>query len=338
MRALFVTVMSVSLCLHVLGCVAGDEGESSDPSTAEARSPGCQGGTATVGTTDAVLQFGGAMRQYRLHVPAGYTGQPSPLVFSMHGYLSNYMEQPTLSGFSTLADREGFLVVYPNGGGSPMLSWNAGDCCEYTETTRDDVGFIAALIDEIGSKACVDLKRVYATGYSNGGFLSHRLACQLSNRIAAIATVAGVLGIPPETCTPARPVSVLQLHGNADLVVPYPGGTPAGWEMSFPGVPPAVFRSAMATRDFWASKNACAAPPTPGFTMGDVTCNAFGMCAGGSKVELCTIEGGGHTWPSGNHSTIGGPLNATITPFFGKVSTSIDASAHMWQFLKAHSL
>jgi polyhydroxybutyrate depolymerase len=335
MRGLFVSGWLFSA---LLGCADGGADQSENPSTAAALSPGCEGGSAVPGHTDGVLQFGGASRQYTLHVPAGYSGQPSALVFSMHGFLSNYTEQQTLTGFSALADREGFLVVYPNGAGANMLAWNAGDCCEYTDTGRDDVGFIGALIDEIGRSACVDLNRVYATGYSNGGFLSHRLACELGNRIAAIATVAGVLGIPPEACNPPRPVSVLQLHGSADLVVPYPGGVPAGWEMSFPGVTPPQFRSAEATRDFWASKNGCALQLAPGVTSGEVACNAYAACAGDSRVELCTIDGGGHTWPSGDHSTIGGPLNATITPFFGKVSTSIDASAHMWQFLKAHTL
>lgn len=335
MRGLFVTM---SLHLWLLGCAGGGEDQTENPSTGTALSPGCEAASAAPGTTDAVLEFGGKSRQYALHVPAGYTGQPSALVFSMHGYLSNYTEQQTLTGFSALADRENFLVVYPNGAGSPMLAWNAGDCCEYTETTRDDVGFIAALIDEVGRRACVDLDRVYATGYSNGGFLSHRLACELGSRIAAIATVAGVLGIPPETCNPGRPVSVLQLHGSADLVVPYPGGTPAGWEMSFPGVAPPQFRSAATTRDFWATKNGCSMAPGAGYTMGDVACQAHAACAENTSVELCSIDGGGHTWPSGNHSTIGGPLNAMITPFFGKVSTSIDASSHMWQFLKAHTL
>jgi len=334
MRALF---MSTWVCFSLLGCAeGGGEGESVNATTA-APSPGCQGPAAVPGHTDAALEFGGVSRQYALHVPAGYTGQPSALVLSMHGFMSNYTEHQTLTGFSQLADAENFLVVYPNGAGAPMLSWNAGDCCEYTETSRDDVGFIAALIDQVGRSACVDLNRVYATGYSNGGFLSHRLACELSNRIAAIATVAGVLGIPPETCNPGRPISVLQLHGTADVVVPYPGGAPAGWEMSFPGVTPPQFRSAEVTRDFWATKNGCSMP-SPGVVMGDVACTAYAACAAGSRVELCTIDGGGHTWPAGDHSTIGGPLNATITPFFGKVSTSIDASAHMWQFLETHTL
>lgn len=327
-----------SLCLSLLACAAGGEDASANPATAAATSSGCQDGTAAPGSTDAVLQFGGKSRQYALHVPAGYTGQPTALVFSMHGFMSNYGEQQVLTGFSELADREGFIVVYPNGAGDSMLSWNAGDCCEYTETDRDDVGFVAALIDEVGRSACVDLDRVYATGYSNGGFLSHRLACELGDRIAAIATVAGVLGIPPESCNPGRPISVLQLHGSADLVVPYPGGTPAGWEMSFPGVAPPQFRSAEATRDFWAMENGCSMQLTPGYAMGDVACQTYADCPAEGSVELCTVDAGGHTWPSGDHSTIGGPLNAMIAPFFGTVSTSIDASAHMWQFLKAHTL
>jgi polyhydroxybutyrate depolymerase len=326
-------------CLHLLGCADDGGTASGQPTTAAATtSPGCQSASLSPGVIDATLEFGGKSRQYALYVPANYTGQASALVFSMHGFMSNYTEQQTLAGMSELADREGFLVVYPNGAGATMLAWNAGDCCEYTETDRDDVGFISALIDEVGESACVDLQRVYATGFSNGGFLSHRLACELSDRAAAITTVAGVLGIPEQSCNPERAVPVLQFHGSADLVVPYPGGQPAGWEMTFPDVPPPTFRAAAATRDFWASRNGCTAPAAPGYAMGDVACEAHSGCNGDARVELCTIDGGGHTWPGGDHSTLGGPLNALIAPFFGVVSTSIDASEHMWQFLRAHTL
>jgi polyhydroxybutyrate depolymerase len=148
---------------------------------------------------------------------------------------------------------------------------------------------------------------------SNGGFLSHRLGCELSTRIAAIAPVAGVMGIP--TCTPARPVPVMHFHGTLDPLVPYSGGSPLG----FPSVP--------VTNDGWAARNACTGSAQQTYQKGDATCMTHDQCAGGVSVTLCTIDGGGHTWPGG-----------LPVPVLGKTSTDISATDAMWDFFQKYKL
>jgi polyhydroxybutyrate depolymerase len=186
----------------------------------------------------------------------------------------------------------------------------------------DDVAFVRDLLDEIEARYCIDPKRVYATGMSNGGFLSHRLACEVSDRIAAVAPVAGVLGIPPESCNPGRPVPVLHFHGTADPMVPYTGGTPLIPQLGV-GI---VFRSVANTMSHWRSKNACSGFEKTFYANGDATCVEWPDCAMGAQTALCTIDGGGHTWPGGV------PIPA------GKTSTDIDATATMLEFFAAHPL
>jgi polyhydroxybutyrate depolymerase len=284
---------------------AADDSDGGDHGSHQ--SPGCNAGSASAGDHDESLTFGGKSRAYRLHVPAGYDGEPTPLVVNMHGFLSNHLEQVKLTGMSALADERGFIVVYPSGGGEPP-AWNAGDCCEYIDRERDDVAFFEALVDAIGEVACVDQARIYATGYSNGGFLSHRIACELSERVAAIATVAGVLGVPPEDCHPARAVPVLQIHGEADPTVPYAGGSPMGWDILYPNLPAPSYRSAATTASFWREHDGCAASRTQGFSEGDATCQSYDACDADSEVTLCTISGGGHTWPGGDPSAFEGTV------------------------------
>jgi polyhydroxybutyrate depolymerase len=319
------------------GADAGDGSDASDDAAAASASPGCSRGTASAGDHDESLDFGGKTRAYRLHVPSGYSGESTPLVINMHGFLSNQMEQVKLTGMSALADREGFIVVYPAGAGEP-LAWNAGDCCEYTERDRDDIGFIAALLDEIGETACIDLTRVYATGFSNGGFLSHRIGCELSDRFAAIATVSAVLGVAPESCKPGRSLPVLQIHGEADPTIPYAGGAPMGWELLYPGLPAPNYRSVTATSDFWREQSGCAATRSES-NEGDAKCESYDDCDDGSAVTLCTVSGGGHTWPGGDTSAFEAVVaGIPVTTLVGPTSTSFDASAYIWDFFEQHPM
>jgi polyhydroxybutyrate depolymerase len=312
---------------------AGGSGES------EHASAGCNQAALEAGDHASTLQFAGMERPYTLHVPAGYDAStPTPLVINLHGFLSNYMEQPGLTGMSELADREGFMVVYPNGAGEPV-AWNGGDCCAFGATDQDDVAFISALLDAIGEQTCVDTARVYATGYSNGGFLSHRLACELSDRVAAVATVAGVLGVPDEACQPDRDVPVFMIHGDADMTVPYAGGSPGGFELLYPDQDPPVFRSAAATAEFWRTHDGCDATTTTSFMMGDATCESYAGCDEGSQVTLCTIAGGGHTWPGGDPMAFQGVVaGLMISTLVGVTSTSMNASEQIWDFFSAHPL
>lgn len=317
---------------------AGTEaGAEAGPPTYDTSSPsaGCGTSSASPGTRTVQLMSGGLARDYILHVPHGYAGKPAPLVINMHGFLSSASQQETWSAMDAVADRENFIVAYPDGAGMPS-SWNAGDCCEYKDTSRDDVAFISALIDDVGRSSCIALDRVYATGMSNGGFMSHNLACNLSDRIAAIGPVSGVLGIPPADCMPGRAIPVMEFHGTADPLVQYDGGSPSAalWGFVYPNAPPPVFRSVDDTIAFWRTQDGCGAAPQRTYSNGNVDCETYTGCQGGAAVTLCTITGGGHTWPGGSSSA----LPSIAAGVIGSMTTSIDASSQLWNFFKGYKL
>jgi polyhydroxybutyrate depolymerase len=303
-------------------------------------SAGCGGMQAKPGTSTVTIMSAGVARTYVLHVPPHVTSQPTPLVINMHGFLSNATQQEQWSEMDATADSENFVVAYPNGAGNPA-SWNAGTCCDFDDTTRDDVAFIGAVIDDVAQNGCIALDRVYATGMSNGGFMSHNLACNLSDRIAAIGPVSGVLGIPTTECHPGRAVPVMEFHGTSDPLVPYDGGTPnqTDWTFLYPNTTPPTFASVADTIAFWTSQDGCTAAPMQTYSSGDATCQTYGGCAGGAAVTLCTIAGGGHTWPGGDPSALAsGSLGSLVSSVIGKTSTSIDASNQLWNFFKGYKL
>jgi polyhydroxybutyrate depolymerase len=262
---------------------------------------------------DAVwtLDHGGMQRSIRVHVPASYDPRtPTPVVFDFHGYTMSAQSQEDLTLLPEKSDEAGFIAVHPDGTGSPR-GWNGGDCCGTPASTDlDDVGFVLALLTELDRRLCVDPDRVYATGFSNGGFLSHRLACEAADRFAAIAPVAGVMGL--DACDPVRPVPVMHTHGTSDGIVPYNGG-------GFTG-----YRSAPATVDDWAARNGCTGEPIETFAQGDARCVSHGGCSGGADVVLCTITGGGHTWPGGGYFP------------GGHISTDLAVTDAMWDFFASH--
>jgi polyhydroxybutyrate depolymerase len=247
---------------------------------------------------------GSLSRTANVHVPAGYDPhKPTPVVIDMHGRLGNATDEPPLSLTTPKADAEGFIVVYPQAWGSPT-SWNAGGCCDPANTNNiDDVGFIHALIDELDAKLCVDDRRVYAMGMSNGGYLSQRLACELADRVAAIGPVAGTLAV--QTCNPARPVPVFEVHGDQDPLVPY--------------------MYAQQSVAYWADKYHCGSMTTT-FQNGAATCVTHSGCDAGADVVLCTIAGGGHQWPGGG----------ITLPLLGNKIDDIHATDAIWDFFVAH--
>lgn len=296
--------------------VATDAGATGDAGAAGAMDGGSGSGTAdgcglSPGDNDRLwsLDHGGRTRRFAVHVPAGYDpARRTPVVLDLHGRNSTASQQMIISGMRRKADEAGFIAVHPEG---VAQTWNAGVCCgEAMSEDVDDVGFVAALLDELERSLCVDSGRVFATGLSNGGYMAHRLACELADRVAAVAPVAGPNGTVP--CEPARPVSVLHFHGTDDGVVPYDG---YGGTLSVPGT----------MRD-WASRNGCDATSTDYLSEGDVRCERWGGCREGTGVELCTIDGGGHQWPGGQ----------TI-PFLGHNTDDIDATDAMWAFFQAHA-
>jgi polyhydroxybutyrate depolymerase len=140
-----------------------------------------------------------------------------------------------------------------------------------------------AIVADVAARACVDLSRVYATGLSNGGFLSHRLACEASDLVAAIAPVASVIGVPMDECTPGAAVPVMHVHGTSDFLVPYDGNF--------------FYPSVQATVEHWVTTNGCDDTPAVTLDASRTTCETWSGCRDGSEVVLCTIEGGGHEWP-----------------------------------------
>jgi polyhydroxybutyrate depolymerase len=256
----------------------------------------------TSGQEDSITHDG-LIRTYRLHIPAGYDPDSLyPLVINMHGLGSNAFEQEIYTEFDNVADTGGFVVVYPNGIGG---TWNISQ-----PSGTDDVGFISALIDTVSSQHNIDSQRVYATGMSMGGFMSYRLACELSDRIAAIASVAGLQAFSP--CNPVRPVPVVHFHGTADEIVPYIG------------VPSTIAN--------WVGFDACPADPVvtnlPDIDTTDnstVTIYYYGPCEESTEVILYTINNGGHTWPG-----------ATI--IIGVTNQDIKASNEIWQFFRKFTL
>lgn len=273
-------------------------------------SSGCAGTAVAPGNHDWTLASGGRSRVARVHVPPAYDGKkPVPVVLNFHGRLSSPAQEEAISEMTPKSDAAGFVVVYPTGVGQ---TWNAGYCCGEAQTQNvDDVGFTRALLDELGTKLCIDKRRIFATGLSNGGFMSHRLACELSDRIAAIGPVAGHANLA--TCAPARAVPVMHFHGTADNLVPYPGG--------FGMV------SVEDSMKAWAKRNGCAATTKPTYTKGDARCVTYDGCPVGGDVTLCTIADGGHTWPGG-----------APVPYLGKTSQDLDATDAMWTFFEAHPL
>jgi len=273
----------------------------------------CAAGLLSQTTVTGTIQHEGVERRYRLRVPDGTAGE-RPLVFNLHGFGSNAFEQEVYAQMNAIADTAGFFVCYPDG---LENSWNVG---WGFGSTADDVGFISALIDTLSADYAIDSKRVYSCGMSNGGFMSYRLACELNDKIAAIASVTGSMAPAYlEDCNPGRPVPVLEIHGTADDVVPYDGAE----DLSVP---------INALMEFWADNNNCGSEPSveelPDVESGDsstVAKVAYPDCEAGLQVLHFRVNGGGHTWPGSGIS-------------IGVTNQDINASLEIWRFFQLFSL
>ncbi len=230
------------------------------------------------------LVFGGLPRTYQVHVPAGLD-HPAGLVLNLHGAGQTGAEQAAVTNYNAVADAHGFVVAYPDG---IDLSWADGRGASVPDRQGvDDVGFLSALADRLVREYGIDPGRVFATGMSAGGFMATRLGCQRADLFAAIVPVAGSLGVA-YPCAPTQPVSVMEIHGTADPVVPFTGGTMLGRG----GYSDIVAPPAMAQR--WRDVDGCPAPVED--AEGAVRRFTAAGCADGAEVVFVQVDGGGHTW------------------------------------------
>lgn len=276
-----------------------------------------------------VVRVGDLDRRSLVHIPPGYDpAVPMPVVVAFHGGGGHAAGMAEMSGLSEKADTAGFIVVYPEGTGrlARVRTFNAGDCCGQAAARNvDDVAFTRALLDDLSAVVAVDARRVYATGMSNGAMMAHRVGAELSDRIAAVAPVAGPLGV--ESCTPGRPVPVIHFHGDADEFAPFAGGRGRG-------ISGTSFRSVPRSIAAWVEADGCASDPET-TELEDreddgtrVRVERHGAGRDGSEVVLVVIEGGGHTWPGRDP-----PLTA-----LGRSTREISANDLMWEFFERHPM
>lgn len=268
-------------------------------------------------TTSGSYVFDGQTREYRVYIPAAYDGStPVPLVFNLHGYGSNNVEQEQYGDFRSIADTANFIIVHPMGLVDLFGSthWNA-----FGTSDVDDVGFLSSLIDTIYAAYNIDGNRIYSTGMSNGGFMSHKLACLLSGRIAAIASVTGSITTTEiDACITNHPIPVMQIHGTADETVPYEGNV--------------IFMPVEDVVAHWVSFNECTnepittelpdIDPTDGCT---VTHYLYEDGLLGSTVEFYKVTNGGHTWPGSAFD-------------IGETTYDFNASKEIWRFFSQYSM
>jgi polyhydroxybutyrate depolymerase len=297
---------------------------------ARVASAGCRAQPTPPG--EATLPFSAAGRagSYIRDVPAAAPGTPLPVVFDLHGYLEPATTEHRSTGLSRFGDRHGFVTITPEiaESGLPRWDFNKGSA---------DVAFLGDLLTGVESTLCVDERRVFVTGISMGAITSSSLACQLADRVAAVAPVAGLQNF--SWCRPARPVPVVSFHGTADPFIAYTGGdgpigrllpAPDGSPVRHPGDGGPSSSSIPDQVAAWAARNGCAAQPTPRRVAADVTLLSY-PCPAGDEVEFYSIAGGGHTWP-------GADFGVNPVPLLGATTMSIDANRIMWDFFRTHPL
>ncbi|WP_461083427.1 extracellular catalytic domain type 1 short-chain-length polyhydroxyalkanoate depolymerase [Spirosoma flavus] len=249
------------------------------------------------------LLHDGMLRIYWVHLPAGYAQKTTrlPLVIALHGGGGSGQQFAIQSKWSDKADREGFIVVYPDGVQNPgvlrLRTWNAGACCGQVASTQriDDVGFISKLIDKLSTTYQIDSKKVFATGHSNGGMLCYRLACELSEKITAIAANAGTMQLQ-KPCKPTRLMPVLHIHSQQDKNVPAAGG------VGTRSINKQRNPSADSTLTVFAQLAGCTSLKPVAKSSDKYTFYEWTGCQNDVAIQYYLTSDGGHSWPGGNKS------------------------------------
>ena len=281
----------------------------------------------TRGVSEFTLEAGGAVHDVRVFVPTTVAEDPSPVVLNWHGLGSNGAEQAVFSGYETLAEEEGFIVVHPTGVPTGDDGRNSWELTEFDTPERDDLVFADALIDTVVADWCADPARVYSTGMSNGGFFTAELVCGRADRIAAAVSVAGITH--PESCDPARAVPYLAFHGTDDDVVPFDG---SGESSLVDEVDPDGFFGQVMPEEFaeFAAAAGCDPEPVRTEETPEVVSYAYNGCGDGVPMTFYEVVGGGHTWPDS-------PLADQLADF-GFFTDDISATVDGWAFMSQHSL
>jgi len=275
------------------------------------------------------ISVNGVNRTYDLYVPSTYTCESSePLLIDLHGALLSKENQRDVSKFNLVAEKEGFIVVFPQALNhfipAPVnksgASWYNDDV-----SPQESLDLFSALIEEMGSKYNIDANRVYVTGFSLGGIMAYSTACDMSEKIAAIGVVAGRMDELAPTCEPTRVVPVIHIHGTDDQNVPFSGTGDLG--------------SIQGSIDFWVDLNTCDLTPSESDLPNSNTDDAstvseykYQNCEEGSTIEFYVISGGGHTWPGSSAQYF------KNNPGLGAVNKDIQASEVIWEFLSQYHL
>lgn len=268
----------------------------------------CTTPTYPLGDSTGSIMSGGLKRTFLIHLPPSYGIQPQPLLLLYHGYnwTSQIMEHNSLA--DTESDKIGYVLVYPQGVDSPP-SWNAGTGVYGPTGDADDVQFTRDMLSYFEKNYCVDVHHVYVAGFSLGGGMAYRIACTLTNQIAAVATVSGAYYPIPGGCQPSRPLPVIEIHGQADNEAPYNGN------------PSLDMASVHDYLNGWLTRDQCTSQSDVFFQKGDVTGTEWTHCAANVSVVHYAISDNGHTWP--------GTPNTTHV---------IDGSVVIWQFFSQYKV
>ncbi len=290
---------------------------------------------AVPGNHDVTLTVGGVARTYVAHVPPRAAERGSlPVVLAFHGGGGTAAGYQAYTGLDALADREGFVVAYPDGSGAlgrRLLTWNAGECCGYArDHDVDDVGFALGVLRDLAAALPIDATRVYATGHSNGAMMAYRLAVEAAPRVAAIAPVAGMM--VTRGFAPARPVPLLHVHSVDDPRALYAGGLGPPFPFTRTRVAHRAVEPELAR---WVVRDGCPAAPREverrtapvggGAAPHTATRLLWAPCAEGTEVQLWRLTGAGHGWP-GSRAQLPERL-------IGPETAVIDAAAEVWRFL-----
>ena len=277
------------------------------------------------------LVTGGFQRSYRVYIPSGYDGlNRLPLVVVIHGAFDTAKGMEKFSGFSHLANRENFIVLYPEGIGifGYLQHWNAGHCCGKAANDEiDDVGYLADAIEDVCNHLVIDRNRIYMVGFSNGGMMTYRFAAEHTEMLAAAAPIAASIGGRPnpgasEWCIPKpkKSLPILVIHGLEDADIPFDGA------MSMRGEGERTYFSVEESVQFWRNANGCEDTPIESSLRdGAIRFQRWDNCSNSSQTVLCTIDGWGHVWP-GPYFTAELPKDDPIVDF--------DASEIIWEFFK----